>query len=100
MSLQKRQATHDAILSDLEARIAKLYPNAPLLRNVTYGDLNSPVGEIDLLRVAKTYLVAYEVKTGKYKLRKAMRQIDRFRDYFPDLKIKGVYYHPKKCCRI
>jgi hypothetical protein len=100
MSLQKRQATHDAILSDLESRIREKHPNSLIVRNVTYGDFYSPTGEIDLLRIERTHLVMYEVKTGEFKYKKAQEQYRRFQRYCSELEIKGVYYHPKRCCRL
>jgi hypothetical protein len=96
-----RQAYHDRTVRDLESRLRQKYPHQTILTNVTYGaDTNNPVGEIDVLRFSESTVYMYEVKTGEYKLRKAIKQYTRFCAYVPELNIKGVYYHPNLCKRI
>lgn len=87
---------HQKCQDNLEARLREKYPHQHILTNFEYTDAEKTIGEVDILRfISPKKAVMYEVKTSVHgHLHKVKRQYRRFCNYFPELEVKGVYYHP------
>ena len=98
------RSIHERTLDKLVKRLTKKYPTQRLLRDMEYRkDYGTGVlGQIDLLRIdIRTGAhIMYEVKTGNAKISHAKDQYRRFKSYFPQHNIKGVYVHPKRVQRL
>ena len=88
---------HRELLADLVNRLEEKNYDL-IVTNMTYsvGDLE---GEIDVLATRGEWNHFYEIKSGHHRIAKAKRQYARFKEAFPDIKVKGIY-HDNDCYRL
>ena len=97
-----RENAHTVAVADLENRLREKYPGHEIWLDMEYGmDERSTTGQIDLYRISDTgRWYFYEVKTGLHEhYKQAQNQFNRFKKHFPEIPVKGVYYHPDKGVR-
>lgn len=93
-----RENAHTVAVSNLEDRLREKYPNHEIWVDMEYGKHEQhTAGQIDLYRISDTGMwYFYEVKTGKQKYGHAQEQFNKFKKHFPEIPVKGVWYHPEK----